>query len=236
MEPDSKGIFRERKNRFLAEVEISKTDSVKKVHVRDPGRLREILYDGNEVLVKKAEKEGRKTDWDLLAGKVKENWILVNSGYHRKLMEKILENHEVSPFGDIKSYQGEKQLRESRIDFLLIKDEKKIWVEVKGCTLAESKRALFPDAPTERGTRHVEELTQVIKKEEVSGAVIFLVFRPDAECFEPYEKRDPEFTSSLKRGIKQGLEVHPIKLSYDGEKIYHREKIPLCESFDPDGC
>jgi len=226
---DSRGVFKTRKNRFLGEVEISETSSVEEVHIRDPGRLEEILYPGNEVLLKKAQNENRKTNWTLLAGKVNGHWVFVNSGYHRSIVEKILDDPDISPFKELLSYEAEKRLGESRIDFLLKKEEEEIWLEVKGCTLAQGDRALFPDAPTKRGRRHVEELIEVVDEDYTSGALLFLVFRSDASCFAPHEVQDPDFARVFEEGRKAGLEIHPVRLSYDGSVIKYRGEIPLCE-------
>ncbi|MEF8874220.1 MAG: DNA/RNA nuclease SfsA [Candidatus Thermoplasmatota archaeon] len=228
---DARGIFKNRKNRFLGTVEHSRDGSSQEVHIRDPGRLDEILYKGNEVLLKRAENENRKTDWSLLAGRVKEHWVFVNSGYHRAIAEEILEDEDLSPFGDIDWYEAEKKLDDSRIDFLLRKDDKKVWVEVKGCTLAKDKVALFPDAPTERGTRHVEELTRSITEEGTSAALLFLVFRPDPITFEPNKEKDPGFTSAFKKGLNKGLDVHAIRLAYTGSIIEYRGSVPLSENY-----
>jgi len=226
---DSRGAFKTRKNRFLGEVEISETGSVEEVHIRDPGRLEEILYPGNEVLLKKAKSENRKTNWTLLAGKVKDQWVFVNSGYHRSIAEKILDDPDISPFKELLGYEAEKKLGKSRIDFLLKREEEEIWLEVKGCTLAQDGRALFPDAPTKRGRRHIEELIEVINEDNTSGALLFLVFRSDASCFEPHETQDPDFARTFEKGREVGLEIHPLKLSYDGYVIKYWGEIPLCQ-------
>lgn len=226
---DAKGVFKNRKNRFLGEVELNGMLSNQEVHIRDPGRLNEILYPGNEVLLEKAEGEDRKTDWTLLAGKVEGDWVFVNSGYHRTIAENLLGNPAISPFGELVDHQAEKSLGESRIDFFLEKKDENIWVEVKGCTLAEDGIALFPDAPTKRGRRHVEELTRVIDDVKSHAALLILVFRSDSECFKPHEEKDPDFAAVFEKGLEAGLEVHPVKLSYDGKSIEYRGEIPLCE-------
>ncbi len=225
---DAEGTFLERKNRFLGIVEVDGKEE--KVHVRDPGRLEEILYPENDVLLEKAKKKDRKTDWTLLAGKVNENWIFVNSGYHREIAENILNMPELSPFGEIKGYEAEKKLGESRIDFLLEKEEEKIWLEVKGCTLAQDNIALFPDAPTERGRRHVDELIKALE-EGFEASLLFLVFRPGARCFAPHEEQDPEFSKVFREAQKAGVDVHALKLRYDGGAVYYLKEIPICEVY-----
>lgn len=222
---DIEGRFLERKNRFLGTVELSDSQKQVDVHVRDPGRLHEILYEGNRVLLKKVDKKGRKTDHDLVAGKVGDDWILVNSGYHRMIMEKIFEDDEMNPIKGMDSFIPEQKLGASRIDFLVDRNGNRVWVEVKGCTLAEDGVALFPDAPTTRGKRHLEELIKV----EDDAAVIFLIFRPDAECFLPYEERDPDFSSTFYEAVESGVEFHAVQLEYVDGVLYHKGEIPICE-------
>ncbi len=223
--------FVSRKNRFLGKVRLKDIDSLEDVHIRDPGRLEEILYSGNEVLLKRVESDTRKTDWDILAGNVNGDWIFINSGYHREIAEAILRDPLLNPFGQIENFEAEKKLGESRIDFLLEKGDKDIWLEVKGCTLAKDGKALFPDAPTERGKRHVEELIQVNEEKDSSAALVFLVFRPDACCFAPHEKQDPEFSKSFREAQKAGVDVHALKLRYDGGAVYYLKEIPICEVY-----
>ncbi len=228
---DVRGIFKSRENRFLGLVEVQGFDALQEVHVRDPGRLGEILYPGNEVLLERADGEDRKTDWTLLAGKVERSWVFVNSGYHRSIAEELLDDPDISPFGELLGYEAEKRLGKSRIDFALEKEDEKIWVEVKGCTLAEGGRALFPDAPTKRGKRHVEELMEVLDEQKTSAAILFLVFRSDASCFAPHEEQDPDFARVFEEAVEAGLYIHPVKLNYDGTAVEHIGKIPLCDRY-----
>ncbi len=229
---DAEGRFVERKNRFLGTVEIEGYGK-EEVHVRDPGRLEEILYEGNKVLVKKAKNKNRKTNWDLIAGKVKENWVFVNSGYHREIAERILEDDGISPYSEIEGITPEVQLGDSRIDFLLEMNEEKLWLEVKGCTLAEDGVALFPDAPTERGKRHVEELRKAMENGD-RAALLVLVFRSDAQCFAPKEDTDPEFAEVFRKAVDEGLEVHPMKFGFQKNTVCFVSEIPVCGSFFPE--
>lgn len=189
--------------------------------------MEEILYPSNSVLLSHEESPKRTTNWDLLAGKVSNHWILVNSGYHRAIAEYILKNEDIGPFEKVKQYSAEQQLGRSRIDFLLQKDEERIWVEEKGCTLAENGVALFPDAPTARGTRHVEELMHAVATGD-SAALMILVFRPDSRCFSPYKTRDPDFAEAFHNAVDARVAVYPLVFSYRQGTLYFEKEIPLC--------
>ena len=224
---DSKGIFLKRPNRFLGKVLINGKEEL--VHIHDPGRLSELLYEGNEVLLKEYNSKKRKTKWELIGAKYKGNWIFTNSKFHRVISERILKDTEISPFGKVDEIRAEVRVGKSRIDYLLTKNGKRIWVEVKGCTLEENDIALFPDAPTERGRKHVEELKKLIEKGD-NSALLILVFHPYVKCFAPNEKRDEKFAESYWNAINKGLKVHPALLQYDGKNIIFKGYTSLCKN------
>jgi len=222
---DSKAIFLDRPNRFLGKVLIDGKEEL--VHIHDPGRLSELLYHGNEVLLKKYCNEKRKTKWELLGAKYKGNWIFTNSKFHRIISERILKDPQISPFGKVEDIKAEVKTGNSRIDYLLMKNGKRIWVEVKGCTLEENNIALFPDAPTARGRRHVEELKKLIEEGD-RAALLILIFHTNIKCFAPNEKRDKKFAETYLDAINRGLEVHPLLLQYDGKNIIFKGYTSLC--------
>lgn len=214
----------------VVDIEEPEGERCVEVHIHDPGRLREILYPGNSVLLKRASNERRKTKWDLLAGGVNGSWVLVHSGYHRALAERIIRDECLSPFGPLFRVRPEVKLGSSRMDFFLEREEGTgVWVEVKGCTLAENGVALFPDAPTTRGQRHLKELIEV-KESGGEAALLILVFRPDAEYFAPNAETDPIFSSLFYRALEEGVKVHPIVLEYDGSVIHYKREIPVAEN------
>lgn len=219
------GTLLERKNRFLGMVDVK--GETEKVHVRDPGRLEELLYPGNRVLISKANNPNRKTSWDLIAARYGEDWVLVNSGFHPRIARWVLENPKLDPYGTTQDWQQEKKLGDSRIDFFTKTEGRELWVEVKGCTLAVDGKALFPDAPTTRGTRHVRELIKVVERGDRAGLLI-LVFRPDAKCFSPYRKRDPEFAAAFQEAVDAGVEVRPLVFSYENRCLHYRGPLTLC--------
>ncbi len=215
---DEVAILIERRNRFLAAIELN--GRVEYAHVHDSGRLEDILYPGNKVLIRRAANEKRKTGWDIIAGWTG-YWTLANSSLHNSIAEEIIKRkfhgYDIYP---------EKKHGNSRIDFLL-KGRDEIWLEVKGCTMLYGRAATFPDAPTERGRRYVEELIKIRRSNSRAG-ILFLVFRKEAVCFTPNEKIDREFSRLFKVAMESGVEFYAEKIIYDGKKIYWDGKVERC--------
>ncbi len=211
-------LFLKRDNRFL--VTVISGGEVLKVHLHDPGRLGELLVPGRKVFLKREPSKGRKTEFDLIAVSAYCSLVFVHSGYHSKIAEAILKNPSISPFGSIRSIKREVKMGSSRIDFMVQPDEgPPVAVEVKGCTLKRDDSALFPDAPTERGRRHLRELMDFVC---LGGraAVFFLVFVPRVSFFSPNFERDPEFSKALFEAVRRGVEVFPVSISYDGSYLF----------------
>lgn len=216
---DVEAVFLSRPNRFVGIVDIGGKEE--KVHVHDPGRLEELLYPGNRVLLKRAEKPGRKTRWDLIASWYEGQWVFTNSGYHRQISENIVRRLFS---GEIKA---EVTVGHSRLDFVVKDGENITGIEVKGCTLTENGVALFPDAPTERGRKHLETLISMMK-EGKKAVLLILVFRKDSRCFAPNERTDPKFAETFGRAVEKGLMVRPVLLEYDGRDVWWKGEIGLC--------
>ncbi len=221
---DVQGEFIERVNRFLGKVKVG--DGVIYAHIHDPGRLKELLYEGNTVILKRAGGTKRKTKYDILAASTSDGWVFVHSGYHRAIAESIFKQ-KILKFGETVEIIPEIKYGDSRLDFLIKYDEKSMFVEVKGCTLLKNKIALFPDAPTKRGYRHLKELLNAVNN-GYRAAVIFLIFNKTAKCFAPNSATDPFFSKMFTEAVKWGIEVYPILLSYDGKWIYYHGLIPIC--------
>ncbi|HID96818.1 MAG TPA: DNA/RNA nuclease SfsA [Thermodesulfobacteriaceae bacterium] len=228
---DTEAVFVERPNRFLglADCNMPGSQVPEKIHISDPGRLRELLYPGNRVLLRKAPAgTARKTCWDLIAAAFGEQWVVVNSSLHRGIAQRILEKVNLSPFGRAEEIRPEIRFGESRLDFmLLLRDGRRVWIEVKGCTLARDGSALFPDAPTARGRRHLEELI-TIRSRGLRSALLILIFRDDAQCFAPNGETDPAFHEVFYRAIQAGVEVYPVVIGLEQEWLVYRGVIPVC--------
>ena len=244
---DTMGTFETRLNRFAALVTLDDDPYTRlKVHVHDPGRLSELLYTGNRVLLKFAPAPHRVTDWDMIAARTQGQWVLVNTVYHRAISEALIINPSISPFGPVAAVKAEVPVfhsktdsagkvvlnstgKKSRLDFKLRTTAgETVWVEVKGCTLAEDGVALFPDAPTIRGKKHLETLIALGEK-GFRSALLVLVFRHDTRCFSPHTDRDPAFSSVFCQALEAGVEVYPVLLAYRHGMIEYRGTVPVCK-------
>jgi sugar fermentation stimulation protein A len=124
--------------------------------------------------------------------------------------------------------QPEFRIGKSRLDFrLILEDGQNCFVEVKGCTLTKNGKALFPDAPTIRGARHLRELIS-LKKNGHRSAVILLVLGPSAACFSPNGETDPGFQRAFDDAIEAGVEVYPMKLHSEGDELILDGLLPVC--------
>ncbi len=232
IEFDARAILIERINRFLARVKLKNTQGQiiePLVHVRDPGRLEDLLFPGNELLIKHKHGKKRKTEWEALFAKNGTKWVLINSGFHRKVSEWAIGKLKLFN-SKITDLLPEQRLGESRIDFMVkLEDGSNIAVETKGCTLAIEEKALFPDAPTKRGTRHVSELLEFVKAGN-KGLVLFLIFRTDAKCFAANRKVDPDFADVLERAYSKGVQIVSLQFSYDIDEqwLCFERMLPLC--------
>ncbi|MGA1793277.1 MAG: DNA/RNA nuclease SfsA [Thermoplasmatota archaeon] len=226
---DIKARFVSRPNRFLAMVEMGENGrSVVKAHVHDPGRLKEVLFPGNEVLLRRADSRVRKTRWDVIAGKVGDTWVLVNSSFHRPISSATLMDIDIAPFGKLSSLRPEVKVGKSRLDYLAIDENgQELYIEVKGCSLTRDGIALFPDAPTTRGTRHIWELIEIARTGKRAGIMV-IVLGPKAECFMPNFETDPDFARAFKEAVDAGVEIRPISFELVEDHLLFRGEVPLC--------
>ena len=195
-----KGTFLERPNRFIAICEIDGKEEI--CHVKNTGRCRELLVKGATVFLEKSTNPNRKTQFDLIA--VQKNGKLIN-------MDSQIPNYVVAEslekiFNDIICVKQEYKYGNSRFDIYLETKTEKIFVEVKGVTLENDGVVRFPDAPTERGIKHLKELQKAVL-DGYRACVVFLVQMNNVKYFEPNYKTHPEFAEELKRAYKNGVEI-----------------------------
>ena len=154
-------------------------------------------------------------------------WIGVNTSLTNKLVHEALKNGVINDFGQILSIRPEITVSDaSRLDFLLETESGRVYLEVKNCSMAENNIALFPDAVTARGTKHLRELNQ-LREEGFNTAVLFCVQRSDAKRFAPAEAIDPVYAQTLKEVCSQGVRALAYQAEVTPDKILITTQLPV---------
>lgn len=223
------GRFVKRPNRFLVLFEVG--NKVFEAHLKDPGRLIELLTPGVKLLLKRADNiTKRKTKFDVIGVLHQNKWVIINSSLHSDLAANLIESNFLKELAGYTIVKREYSYGKSRIDFLLRKEEKKMLLEVKGCTLVDDGLALFPDAPTSRGLKHLMELIKALE-EGYYAAILFLVLREDAIVLSPNIDTDPEFSSTLRLAYEAGVQIfsysYKIFLNEDKLRIIPKKRIKI---------
>lgn len=193
-------------------------------HVPNSGRLREILIPGNPVLLSPAANPERKTRYTFKAVKHEGIWISIDSTAVNDVIEDSLKKGKLSQFGAIKELRREAVYKGSRFDFRILEENgRECFLEVKSVTLVKDRIAMFPDAPTQRGRKHLMELIDAVKNGH-RAMVVFCIQRPDADAFRPYDENDPAFGKALREAKNNGVEVYAYKCNVkdDGELVIYK--------------
>lgn len=222
--PTVPGRFVERLNRFVALAEHD--GQLIHAHIATSGRLWELLVPGAALLLEKSRAGERKTPYSLRAVEHNGVWVSIDAQIPNKLLEKAFKNKALAPFSGCDFIRGEPLYSGGRFDFLLSDHGQPVYVEVKSVTLVESETGLFPDAPTERGRRHLIHLA-ALKEEGFRVAAIFVVQRYDARSFAPNSKTDPAFGRALRHAVGAGVEVYAYRSLVSPEGISLRERVPV---------
>ncbi|HEY9062506.1 MAG TPA: DNA/RNA nuclease SfsA [Pseudobacteroides sp.] len=217
-----KGIFLERPNRFIARVVIDGNEEV--VHVKNTGRCREILKKGTEVVLEEAFGEKRKTRYSLIGAYKGSMLINIDSLIPNTVISEAISNGEIEELRNISFLKREVTFRKSRFDIYCEGNERKIFIEVKGATLEVDKVAMFPDAPTERGTKHVLEMKEAVEM-GYEGYIIFLIQMKGVRCFMPNSKMDSRFSEGLKKAASHGVKILAFDSIVEEDGIVLGERI-----------
>ncbi len=199
-----KGIFKNRPNRFIAEVEVD--GNIEIAHVPNTGRCRELLVEGAEVYLKPSDSPKRKTRFTLHFVVNKNELVSLYSQEANSIVYEAIENDKIKELRGYTIRQREKTVDNSRIDIYLANENEECYVEVKGVTLIVDGEARFPDAPTERGTKHLKELIK-LKKNGIRTVVFFLIQHPAGNSFRPNWDNDPKFSQTLNEAFEEGVEI-----------------------------
>ena len=195
------GIFQARPNRFIAHVQIGGQTEI--VHVKNTGRCKELLVPGCAVWCQRSSNPNRKTAFDLIAVQKGDRLINMDSQAPNRAAGEWLSS---GGLGEISELKAEVKHGDSRYDFSFLKDGKRCFLEVKGCTLELEGVCAFPDAPTERGAKHIRGLTAAARA-GYGAYILFVIQMSDVKYIRPHDETDPEFGKALREASQNGVRV-----------------------------
>lgn len=214
------GVFHSRPNRFIALVDVGGREEV--CHVKNTGRCRELLLPGAQVVLSVSDNPARKTKYDLVAV-WKEGTGLINmdsqapNAAAAELLPRLFPGAVI---------RAEQRCGLSRFDFSLETEQGVGYLEVKGCTLEREGHAYFPDAPTERGVKHLRELTE-LRRQGRCAAVLFLVQMKGVHAFSPNDGTDPAFGAALREARGAGVEILCYDCLVTPESMIADQPVPV---------
>ena len=217
------GVFQARPNRFIAMVELD--GETRRCHVPNTGRLRELLLPGAVVWCQFHPEPGRKTAWTLLAVEHRGTVVNIDSQVPNRLAADFVRSGGLGPVPDL--VQPERTFGDSRLDLYYEAGPVRGFAEVKGVTLNEDGTARFPDAPTERGVKHLHSLVRAVEA-GYRAAALFVIQRSDVTRFEPNQARDPAFAQALREAAAQGVEVRALICTVTPGALEITGEVPVC--------
>ncbi|MGD9567110.1 MAG: DNA/RNA nuclease SfsA [Sedimentibacter sp.] len=214
--------FINRPNRFIANIEINGEYEV--CHVKNTGRCKELLTDNAKVFVQEFNNSNRKTKYDLISVYKGERLINMDSQAPNKVFHEWLLKGNL--FQNITLIKPECKYNNSRFDFYIETDNKKIFVEVKGVTLEENNVVMFPDAPTERGLKHIKELMECAS-EGYEAYVVFIIQMKDVLYFTPNNFTHKAFGDTLKMAASKGVKIIALDCEITKNSIIAQDMVDV---------
>lgn len=216
-----RGTFLRRPNRFIAHIEIDGKEEI--CHVKNTGRCRELLIPGATVWCQKFDNPNRKTNFDLIC--VKKGDLLINMDSQAPNIA-AKEWLQSGGLGDIQELKSEFTHGDSRFDFSFLKDGNRCFLEVKGVTLERDGVCAFPDAPTERGVKHLQGLTQAVQ-DGFGAYVLFVIQMADMKYLHPNDETDPAFGAALRKAADSGVTILAMDCAVTEDSMSIRQCIPV---------
>ena len=215
------GTFLSRPNRFIAHVRIGGQTEV--VHVKNTGRCRELLSAGARVWCQRSDNPARKTKYDLITVRKGERLINMDSQAPNTAAKEWLSS---GGLGQVEDLRAETVHGDSRFDFSFRKDGRQCFLEVKGVTLETDGVCAFPDAPTQRGAKHLRGLAEAVKS-GFGAYVLFVIQMADVEYLHPNDATDPDFGAALREAAAAGVRVLAVDCEVTAEEMRIRNPVPV---------
>ena len=216
------GIFISRPNRFIAEVQVG--DEIKICHVKNTGRCRELLLPGARVILEHSVAENRKTEYDLVAVYKADMLINIDSQAPNKVFGEWVSSGGFIPNADL--IKPECRYGDSRFDFYIEAAGRRAFVEIKGVTLERDGIVMFPDAPTERGVKHIRELMAAVR-EGYEASVVFVVQMENCSYFTPNRETHPDFADALIEARAAGVGVFAFSCHVTESSLWIAEPVEV---------
>jgi sugar fermentation stimulation protein A len=214
-----------RYKRFLADVTLENGEVIT-AHCTNSGSMKSCIEEGAEIYISPVNDPKRKTEftWEMI--KINNNWVGINTSIPNRLAFEYVKNNIISELQGYTSVKREVTFGDSRFDLFAENEAEKCFIEVKNVTLKEGEYALFPDAKTTRGQKHLETLIAV-KKSGMRAVMLYIIQRTDVSIFGPAWDIDPEYSTILQRAYTEGVEIIPFQVKVSPNGIEPLGVIPF---------
>jgi len=219
------GRLIKRYKRFLADITLD-TREIITAHCTNSGTMKSCLEDNAEVYLTPVNDPKRKTKftWEMIM--INNDWIGVNTGNPNKLVFDAVKNGDIEKLKGYTEVKREVKFDDSRFDVMAKNENETCFIEVKNVTLKEGNYALFPDAVTTRGKKHLETLIRV-KQQGMRAVMLYIIQRMDVDIFAPAKEIDPTYAKTMKKAYEQGVEIIPMQANVSPEKIELVKELPF---------
>lgn len=219
------GTLIRRYKRFLADVTLDDGSKVT-AHCTNSGSMKSCLEDGAEVYLTPVNDLKRKTKftWEMI--KINGDWVGINTGNPNKLAFEAITAGKIPGLDGYTTVKREVKFGDSRFDIFAENENEQCFIEVKNVTMKEDKYALFPDAVTTRGQKHLKTLMEV-KSKKMRAVMLYIIQRSDVDIFAPATKIDPDYSKLLKEAVNAGVEIIPMQARVTPPEIELVKKIPF---------
>jgi len=216
------GIFLARPNRFITHIKVD--GKIEIAHVKNTGRCKELLIPGAKVILHKSGNPNRSTQYDLITVWKSDRLVNIDSQAPNKVFLELLQSGQY--IDGITHIKPEAKYGGSRFDFYVEAGERKIFIEVKGVTLEDDGVVLFPDAPTERGVKHLNELAQCVQ-DGYEAQVVFVIQMSNVRHFTPNNKMHPAFGEALNAADRTGVKVAALDCVVTENSMVIGKPVPV---------